>query len=99
MRKILVLLIVPLQLIGQSLPDSIIRKVDSLFNRYTTTTPGCAVAIIKNGELVFKKGYGMANLEQFVPATPSTIYRLASVSKPLTDGSCNLPSQTHVIRG
>jgi len=81
MRKILVLLIVPLQLIGQSLPDSITRKVDSLFNRYTTTTPGCAVAIIKNGELVFKKGYGMANLEYNVPITSSSVFHIASESK------------------
>jgi CubicO group peptidase (beta-lactamase class C family) len=81
MRKILVFLFIPFQLIGQSLPDSIIRKVDSLFSRYTTTTPGCAVAIIKNGELVFKKGYGMANLEYNVPITPSSIFHIASESK------------------
>lgn len=81
MKKFLVLLIVPLQLMGQSLPDSITRKVDSLFNRYTTVTPGCAVAIIKNGELVFKKGYGMANLEYDVPITPSSVFHIASESK------------------
>lgn len=81
MRKILVFLVIPLQLIGQSLPDSIIRKVDSLFSRYTTTTPGCAVAIIKNGELVFKKGYGIANLEYNVPITSSSIFHIASESK------------------
>lgn len=81
MKKILVLLIVPLQLMGQSLPDSIIRKVDSLFNRYTTATPGCAVAIIKNGEVVFKKGYGMSNLEYDVPITASSVFHIASESK------------------
>ena len=81
MRKIFVLFIVPLQLMGQSLPDSIIRKVDSLFSRYTTTTPGCAVAIIKNGELVFKKGYGMASLEYNVPITSSSVFHIASESK------------------
>jgi CubicO group peptidase (beta-lactamase class C family) len=81
MRKFLVLFIVPLQLMGQSLPDSITRKVDSLFNRYTTVTPGCAVAIIKNGKLVFKKGYGMANLEYDVPITSSSVFHIASESK------------------
>ena len=81
MKKILVFLVIPLQLIGQALPDSVIRKVDSLFNRYTTTTPGCAVAIIKNGELIFKKGYGMANLEYNVPVSSSSIFHIASESK------------------
>ena len=81
MRKILVFLFIPFQLTGQSLPDSIIRKVDSLFSRYTTTTPGCAVAVIKNGELVFKRGYGMSNLEYNVPITPSSVFHIASESK------------------
>ena len=81
MKKILVFLVIPLQLIGQALPDSGIRKVDSLFNRYTTATPGCAVAIIKNGELIFKKGYGMANLEYNVPISSSSIFHIASESK------------------
>jgi len=66
---------------GQSLPDSVTRKIDSLFSRYTTTTPGCAVAIIKNENVVFKKGYGMSNLEYNVPITPSSIFHIASESK------------------
>ena len=66
---------------GQSLPDSVTRKIDSLFNRYTTTTPGCAVAIVKNQKIVFKKGYGMANLEYNVPITSSSIFHIASESK------------------
>ncbi|HEU4859712.1 MAG TPA: hypothetical protein VFT15_07745, partial [Chitinophagaceae bacterium] len=62
-QYILFLFFFPLQLMGQGLHDSVTRKIDSLFSRYTTTTPGCAVAIIKNEKPVFKKGYGMANLE------------------------------------
>ena len=71
----------PFQLAGQALPDSIIKKIDSLFSRYTTTTPGCAVAIIKNQEVVFKKGYGMSNLEYNIPITPSSVFHIASESK------------------
>jgi CubicO group peptidase (beta-lactamase class C family) len=75
------LLFFPLQLMGQLLHDSVTRKIDSLFSRYTTTTPGCAVAIIKNDKIVFKKGYGMANLEYNVPITPASIFHIASESK------------------
>ena len=81
MKKYILFLLFPFQLIGQSLPDSVTRKIDSLFNRYTTTTPGCAVAIVKNQKIVFKKGYGMANLEYNVPITSSSIFHIASESK------------------
>jgi len=81
MKKYILFLFFPIQLMGQGLHDSVTRKIDSLFNKYTTTTPGCAVAIIKHREIVFKKGYGMANLEYNVPITPSSIFHIASESK------------------
>ena len=46
--------------------------------------PGLSVAIVKNGNFVWANGFGMADLENSVPATPQTLYRLASVSKPIT---------------
>jgi CubicO group peptidase (beta-lactamase class C family) len=46
--------------------------------------PGVSVAVVKSQHIVIEKGYGMANLEHFVPVTPSTVFRLASVSKPIT---------------
>src|ERR1700690_4297825 len=47
--------------------------------------PGLSVAIVtEHGEFVWSEGFGMADLENSVAATPKTLYRLASVSKPLT---------------
>src|SRR5262249_16799766 len=46
--------------------------------------PGLSVAVVRDGKVVFAKGYGMANLELSVPATPETVYELASVSKQFT---------------
>src|SRR6476659_10586026 len=46
--------------------------------------PGVSVAVVDNGKFVWSSGFGMADLENFVPATSSTLYRLASISKPLT---------------
>lgn len=43
--------------------------------------PGLSLAVIRNGSLVKAKGYGMANLETLTPATPETVYKIASVSK------------------
>jgi serine beta-lactamase-like protein LACTB, mitochondrial len=47
-------------------------------------TPGISVAIVERGQLLWTKGFGLANLEDESPATPQTLYRLGSVSKPLT---------------
>lgn len=46
--------------------------------------PGLSIAVVKSRALVWSNGYGMADLENFVPAKPITVYRLASVSKPIT---------------
>ena len=44
-------------------------------------TPGATVAIVQNGELVWEKGYGLADQENNIPATPGTVYQIASISK------------------
>jgi len=45
---------------------------------------GLAVAIVKDEKLVFAKGYGFADVEDTIPATPNQLFRLASVSKLIT---------------
>ena len=50
----------------------------------TSKAPGISVAVVENGEFVWSEGFGMADLEQFVPATPQTLFRLASLSKQMT---------------
>jgi serine beta-lactamase-like protein LACTB, mitochondrial len=46
--------------------------------------PGLSVAIVAEGKLAWSNGYGLADVENFVPAKASTVYRLASISKPIT---------------
>jgi serine beta-lactamase-like protein LACTB len=50
----------------------------------TTNAPGISAAIVEDGELAWSEGFGLADLENSVPATSRTLYRLGSVSKPLT---------------
>jgi CubicO group peptidase (beta-lactamase class C family) len=45
--------------------------------------PGISLAIIKDGKIVKVQGYGLADIEGKVAATPETIYDIASISKPL----------------
>lgn len=59
--------------------------IDDLFHHYNMeNSPGCAIAVIQNGTVKYKKGYGMANLEYDIAITPSTVFDIASVSKQFT---------------
>lgn len=46
--------------------------------------PGLALAVAVNGRLVYAEGFGYADLEERVPAWPTTKFRIGSISKPLT---------------
>ena len=43
-----------------------------------------ALAVALDGKLVWAEGFGFADIEQCVPVTPLTKFRIGSVSKPLT---------------
>jgi len=64
---------------------SVEESIDQIFADYDDLNkPGATVAVVQNGEIVFKKGYGSANLEYGIPNSPSTIFHVASVSKQFT---------------
>ncbi len=46
--------------------------------------PGLSMTVSVDGKLVYSEAFGFADLEQRVPAWPSTKFRIASISKPLT---------------
>lgn len=46
--------------------------------------PGCAVLVARKGDVIYRKAYGMANLELNVPMTPDNVFRIASLSKQFT---------------
>ncbi|MEW6322295.1 MAG: serine hydrolase domain-containing protein [Acidobacteriota bacterium] len=59
-------------------------RVDAVFARWTTTTPGCAVGVGADGRTVLTRGYGMAELEHDVPNEGGTIFEAGSVTKQFT---------------
>jgi CubicO group peptidase (beta-lactamase class C family) len=66
-------------------PDTIESKVDQLFAAWDKpATPGAAVAVFKDGAVLYKRGYGIANLEYDIPITSTTVFHVASVSKEFT---------------
>jgi serine beta-lactamase-like protein LACTB, mitochondrial len=48
------------------------------------SVPGIGAAVVLEGEPIWSAGFGMADLENFAPATSSTLFRLGSISKPIT---------------
>jgi CubicO group peptidase (beta-lactamase class C family) len=63
-------------------------KVDKLFSKWdSTVSPGASLAVIKDGKIIYKRGYGMANLEHNIPLTPTSVFRIGSTSKQFT-ASC-----------
>ncbi len=49
-----------------------------------TKAPGVSVAVVEDGEMVWSAGFGKADIENKIAATPETLYRLGSISKSLT---------------
>ena len=61
-------------------------QIEAAILRFMASThvPGLSVAVVENGELEWAQGFGFADLENNVPASEHTLFRLASISKPLT---------------
>jgi CubicO group peptidase (beta-lactamase class C family) len=69
---------------AQSIPDTIGARIDRLFQRFDSTSPGCLVGVGRGGQVVHARGYGMANLEYGIPLTRASISESGSVAKQFT---------------
>jgi len=63
-----------------------LHRIDSLVEAYRAEThaPGVSIAVVRGTDTAALKGYGLANVELDVPATPRTVYQIASISKQFT---------------
>ena len=78
-QTLLLLLLIVTAATGQNIPTD---RIDSVFAEWNfPESPGCALGIIENGQLVYSKGYGSADLEHDIAITPSTVFYIGSVSK------------------
>jgi CubicO group peptidase (beta-lactamase class C family) len=55
--------------------------------------PGLSLAVVKDGRLIRSAGYGLSNVETATPATPGTVYKVASLSKPILAAAVMLLEQ------
>jgi CubicO group peptidase (beta-lactamase class C family) len=70
---------------AQGMSAGQVEAVDALFVDWSDPAgPGAAVAITRNGQVIYSQGYGSAQLEYRIPVTPTTPFHVASVSKQFT---------------
>lgn len=68
-------------------PDTLAARIDEFVGAAMAEmelVPGLSVAVVREGEIVYANGFGFADIERREPATPHTVYYLASLSKALT---------------
>jgi CubicO group peptidase (beta-lactamase class C family) len=70
------------------------QQIDALFQKWNKQDgPGAAIEVIRDGKVVLRKGYGMADVEHAAPNTPATAYHVASMSKQFTAFAIHLLEQ------
>jgi len=60
------------------------ERIDEMFADYTGDNPGAAVRVIRDGEIVLTRTYGLADLETGAPVAAASNFRLASITKHFT---------------
>jgi CubicO group peptidase (beta-lactamase class C family) len=73
-------------------------QIDRVFERLDrTNSPGCALGVVRDGKLVYTRGYGMADLDHDIANTPRTVFHVASVSKQITAAAVVLLAQRGLL--
>ena len=68
--------------------------VDAVFASWDLPgSPGCALAVARDGTLVYSRGYGNANLDYDIPITPQTVFDVASITKQFNAASLTMLAQ------
>ena len=79
---------------GQNVTSEQSKKVDELFAKWDRTdSPGCALSVMQGGKIIYKRAYGMANLDHDVILTTDTPFHVASISKQFTAAAIMLLQQ------
>jgi len=69
-------------------------QIDQLFSAYARPgSPGCSLGVIRDGEFVYRKAYGLASLELGIPLSSQSVFYMASVSKQFTAAAVVLAAE------
>lgn len=68
-----------------------IAEIDAVFAAWDKPgSPGCGIAVAQDGDLVYSRGYGYANLDYDIPITSQTVFDVASVTKQFNAASLTM---------
>jgi CubicO group peptidase (beta-lactamase class C family) len=103
MRSILIYFVIFFLLIkiGSPQADQQVANpaIDGIFSDLTKPgSPGCALGIFRDGEVIYARGYGLANIEENVPITAKTVFDVGSLAKQFTAASILLLEQQGKLR-
>ena len=87
MKRLLYLLIFSVFTITVSSQNSKIDTLERFFDNYNDNTPGCAIGVVKDGVLIYQRGFGSSCLDYSVPNDTNTKFFIGSITKQFT-GAC-----------
>jgi CubicO group peptidase (beta-lactamase class C family) len=73
------------------------RAIDQLMSAYQGNVPGASVLVVRDRRVLFRRSYGLADIEDHAAVTPATNYRLASVTKQFTAAAILLLAQDKAL--
>src|SRR5947209_9062867 len=81
-----------LHAVAQSRPADPIRDLDAYTAKAVADwkVPGLAIAVVKDGRIVFAKGYGVRELGKPAPVDTQTLFAIGSTTKPMTSASIGM---------
>ncbi|OJJ20808.1 hypothetical protein BKI52_09495 [marine bacterium AO1-C] len=85
---------------AQKSSETLIAKIDELVNAKMSAykIPGLAIGVVKNGQLIYAKGYGVKNIKTQEKVDKNTVFHLASISKLITAEAIMLLVQKGALR-
>lgn len=82
-NKLFIVFFLPTLLVGQIDTINVIdHRIEKIISDWQV--PGCAIGVVKNGNLIYSKGFGYRDIENKLPVTPNTLFPIASNSKLFT---------------
>ncbi len=72
-----------ISVLGQDISESQQDQIDSLFSDYREI-PGAAIGVFRDGKIIFKQGYGLANLDYNIPVSTETVFDTGLASTQFT---------------
>ncbi|AGA28586.1 serine hydrolase domain-containing protein [Singulisphaera acidiphila] len=72
--------------VATGIADVRLASFDRLMTKFLTENklPGASLAVARNGQLVYARGFGLGDVEAKTPVEPDSLFRIASISKPIT---------------